>query len=447
MPSSYFDMSLDEYSASWEKLVNTKRPEINDGEKQLITVVMDLDTDDFLTFTSTIKPMYKMFENTGPLFPVLRLRDDGVNVVYTESDDKRERDIRTIGKLGKFLRRIAFDGVTDEKIDKLVSAIRSKFISTTDTGVVKFAITAEDIKRVYMGGPTSCMDSKVWSTLDNYHPCMSYAYPLDRTEIVPDSGNSIAVAYLGDIDHASARAVADMGRKQYKTVYGGRRDTLISVLRELGYDEDCCFLKGQKLAFHRSHSGGIYLPYLDGCTDDVDIVDDQYLLVIDGGEHQANSAGVIGGPDRTYCSICGEWVDEDDTTYIERYDRVVCNGCLEEHYTYAVVEVRWSAGNALQVREYVNSDDVIFVDGEAYYEDSAHECGISRCDSCEDWHSNDDMLCLDNDDGFSSVIDDTGWSTEDFLCSSCYALAIEELKEARRKLEESVEVQVELCLL
>lgn len=446
--SSYFDMSEEEYRSSVSQFTTKNVPQPAGSEQYLTDVISSLPHPEFNLITDQIKHMYISFYYMGPLCPILRTRDGEVVVVYTESDDKLQRELRTVGKLGRLLRRIAKPNVSDRTIELMVDAIRAKFTSTTNPSSVKFAITADDIRRVYIGGPSSCMDSQAWNNRDQYHPCMSYAYPSDRTEIVPDSGNSIAVAYVGSIDNAEARAVVNTERKQYYTVYGGMKATLTALLNALGYTENCYFLNNQKLALvHSKSRGSTYLPYLDGCRSNVDINSD-HILVSGNGEYSISSSGYVDGPAREQCYECEEWFDEDDTTNLERYERTVCHDCLHENYTYAIVRVHYVGGRQRHVRDYVENDDVITVGYESYLEENASECGLRYCDKCEEWFDEDDVSCIGNDeDSYDDVIDETEWDSGWDLCPMCYAQAIEDLNEARRKLEESKEEQGELCLV
>jgi formylmethanofuran dehydrogenase subunit E len=85
------------------------------------------------------------------------------------------------------------------------------------------------------------------------------------------------------------------------------------------------------------------------------------------------------------CPHCGEYIHEDDTTYIRPDDVYVCRDCLNDHYT-----VCSSCG------EYVCNDDVDYYGGSAYCQ-SCYDEDFTTCQDCGEAISRDNA-CYDDDD-------------------------------------------------
>jgi hypothetical protein len=209
--------------------------------------------------------------NLAPFYPQLKLLDDGeISVVYTETIEKGRADRRTVGKFNKFCGRFFY---APDYAAKSILHLAHGLFPNLDR-VIKLAVTANDIRRVYVGGPRSCMDRRM--ALGELHPCMVYAYPYDRTEVVPGSGNDLVVAYLGDIDSAKARCVVNTKDKTHSVIYAGNPAIFGSILKNTGWCSSGRVTAGQRLA-KIEVNGGRLLPYLD---DRLPVVDcDGHLLV------------------------------------------------------------------------------------------------------------------------------------------------------------------------
>lgn len=115
-------------------------------------------------------------------------------IAYTVDDDKGERDIQTQIKPGRYLKQF-FGGILTEKQIAYYADMHAKYEpdkTPWDDLIVKFAATPEEIARVYIRGPTSCMAAQ---HAEITHPTRMYgagdlavAY-LEREERVARSSN------------------------------------------------------------------------------------------------------------------------------------------------------------------------------------------------------------------------------------------------------------------
>lgn len=279
-------------------------------------------------------------------------------------------------KLGRFIRG-ACSLEHDSTIEAAVFIALGKLIAME--GLVKFAITAEDIKRVYVNGPQSCMDTKV--LMGEIHPCMAYAYPPDRTEIDLSSGNTLAVAYVedcrGDVIY---RAVLCMNSMQYNRWYGPNR-ALTIALDEMGYIYDGAgsFMDGQRLSKVYDRYDNLLFPYIDG---DYDMGTDcgDYIRLGSTGHYESRPDGMAGTP--CYCGGCEQAFNEDDLYYCEHLGVELCESC-RENYTYALMD-RWDC-------DYVEECDAVRIDYEWYWKENK---SISQCEYCQSWYLiNDGPVC------------------------------------------------------
>ncbi len=328
----------------------------------------------------------------APYFPILS--EDGQTVSIFCSLPDFLRDKRTDIKLGKFIRRLA--DAPDHTVEELVSTIRSTLAAT-----FSLAVTAEEIKTVYLNGPYSCMAgdgvTQTWKHSE-YHPTEIYCYPHDRKTIGCQDDNGIYVAYLGPLDAPQARAVVRHfpdGSKCFNTTYG--YSLLRKLLRKAGYNSYHDMLDGAKLTRIGDESEGFLCPYLDGYSG----VDDRGEYLVAGEDYSCTTEGWTESPHTERCENCGDRVDEYDATYIEDVG-YMCQDCLDRHYTYARIRRgRWG-----WEEEYIpNSDVVTMTDtGNAYSFGCAQdECHY--CEDCDDWYEDgDNMTCTD--DG-------------ELLCESC----------------------------
>lgn len=103
----------------------------------------------------------------------------------------------------------------------------------------------------------------------------------------------------------------------------------------------------------------------------------------------------------TYCSHCGDYELNDNTTYIESEDIYVCEYCLERYYTYCD-----------ECGEYENSDCITYIEHlDMSVCADCLENNYTRCDECGEYYPNDEIEYDEK---------------ENPLCKECYAERNEE---------------------
>lgn len=83
----------------------------------------------------------------------------------------------------------------------------------------------------------------------------------------------------------------------------------------------------------------------------------------------------------TWCDCCDEYHRNDDTTYIDREHRYVCNGCLDRYYGYCY-----------DCDEYFDRDDMYYIEGTGEY--VCYDCreeNYVRCNDCGEWFRPDQL--------------------------------------------------------
>ncbi len=228
-------------------------------------------------------PIFVQWENASEL-----------RIKYYDCERALERDKPVSTTLGRWLTNMRLFG----NIDSIIDNVRSSLVK----GDVKFAVTARDIELVYQYGPSSCMsDYKGFYRLNRTTrnekaisvPSL-YAYPYDRTEIVPESGNNLAVAYMGNIEDINrqrviSRAVCDMKAMTFNRIYGDIPRMFRSLI-DLGFKQNKDLLLGVPLTKVIDSDRDLVLcPYLDAkATSLVRIEDDRIYLSL-RGTHKFNT--------------------------------------------------------------------------------------------------------------------------------------------------------------
>lgn len=199
-----------------------------------------------------------------PMFPTIVIDGNTINISLYDSYRSLELGRKTAMRPGKALKLIS-PKLDEDDVTYMVNHIKSIVLSPE----IRFAVTADEIEAVYYGGPNSCMAGD--KGMHGTHSIASlYAYPLDRTEIVPSSGNTLAVAYIGDITKVRSRAVVDTEGKKFARIYGLEQQMYVA-LRKLGYTQDKDFILGQRLS--KKKVGSYYLcPWIDAKNEDDDSI-------------------------------------------------------------------------------------------------------------------------------------------------------------------------------
>lgn len=330
---------------------------------------------------------------------------DPSKLCYTQSEQHGRDDRQTRTTPGRYLKQHFGDVLTDAEIQRLALEWSTTFAPRE----LKLATTPDDVERVYVNGPRSCMSHAAHSFDSPEHPTRVYA------------AGDLAVAYLADPDdasHITARGICWPERATYAE-YGMYGDTarLRGALHDAGYEPGS--MDGARL-LRIECGGGFVVPYLDiadGITDDGD-----YLRVGGYDIDASSTCGVSGN--RAYCDACGEGFDPEYNSYATVDGDMWCHGCCEcsavfccecEEYTHAenASEVRgrygtdWACsvcvsdwyGECAECAEIHHLDGVCEgPDGETLCDGCAREL-VTACDVCyADVYTDDVAEC---DDGYA----------------------------------------------
>jgi hypothetical protein len=351
-----------------------------------------------------------------------RSTTDYNRLAYTRDDRAGDADRQVVTTVGKYLQRHFCMPDHD---------IRDAVALYTSAGDMEIRTTLDEIIYAVRNGPHSCMACDIQVTCSDgvrRHPYAVYK---------PELGWSIAVRlYEGRID-GRALIYNDDGEGNQYFVRSYKRD------HSGGYsyaDEALeAWLKAQGINKHGGWDGAViakydvcggYLaPYIDGDCQYVDPDRDTLRITDDSDFHECtNTNGVSNDCDRVECEDCGDSVDEDDTSWVGRWeDRRICCSCCDNDYTYA-----YSAnGN----QHYINNDDVTYVNSEYYdvnylsdndivqlhdgeYEHRDNAVWIESCD--EYYEEGDDDICYAEDTGRYELTEDcwlcdesNNWYTDD----------------------------------
>lgn len=311
-----------------------------------------------------------------PELHFLHLSENIPGLVAYTPDGSLISDRQVPIKMGKYLAKVAPDLPSHK-----VAHIANVFKLYCSEHLYEFGIarSAEDIVNVYINGPSSCMSREASDyNSDPHHPSEVYESP--------DTG----VAYIEDKENSRfiSRVVLNMKDKTYSTIYGNS-EAIEPTLEELGYQSGGG-LDGCKLKALESASGAPVMPYLDGDTISVDRLTDEWWIVSDGGEHEAqNESGLLGH--LLWCDYCDSNVTDGELTYSEYTEGSICNSCISE-FMYVIDSFH---GSILVPKDEVYGEMGYYEYEGEYYTDyglNAHSLVVlDSGDICSD----DDSVCTE----------------------------------------------------
>lgn len=304
---------------------------------------------------------------------------DGM-ISFTDGPEKGAADRQTRIKPGTYLARF-FPELGDYNI---TSAARSFAEAFDKSHVLKLATTPEEIVRVYVNGPNSCMSGGRSAYHCHGHPTEVYA-----------SGD-LAVAYITDPGSGkpTARAVVWPEKKQYVRIYGDS-NRLLAALRDEGYQQGT--LEGARLVKELQDEDNKHykMPFLDGCglaRDDGEflVIDSKGYITCTGTEGYARDESVNCGhcQKRSHSAYCYTVRGLGTSAYW-------CNDCRAAH--------AWQDGNTGTWW----SNEVPFVsctDGTKVHEGDFKSCGGFQCSGTGLFYRHGGVLMHDG----------TKWSSEWF---------------------------------
>lgn len=284
-------------------------------------------------------------------YPHLAIKSPG-KIAYTPDDEYGLQDRQLVVRPGRYLDQFLRPYITDEQYHAWIAACRVE--------AYRVATTADEIERVYAIGPNSCMGHPV----DSLNEDRQRRYDTNTHPVRAYGDSDLAVAYIGDDDHVSQRAVIWPVAKRYIRIYG--TGALRALLEANGYTQGSA--DGARIrAICLDRYQDIWLmPYVDGISS---ASRDGSWFVLDdhGGYCTGHTHGHTGGRgdlgiavDRT-CERCEEPCGANET---------YCESCEEERTVCARCDdTVW-----------MDRDDVYVVDGESY----CAECysHFTCCDDC-----------------------------------------------------------------
>lgn len=214
-------------------------------------------------------------------------------VAYTQDAAKGAADIQTQIRPGRYLTRF-YNDLAAADIRRLVSGVPRP-------ATLAFAKTADEIEKVYLEGPRSCMTQPASAYDSHCHPVRVYGE------------SDLLLAYASPPDGTpTARALVWPEKKRFGRMYGDEA-LLEPLLRDAGYSSGS--LSGARIRRIAGESDGdidvdnaVVMPYLDGCRS-FDIVDEDWIVI--GGPFAASTTnGIAHLNERLRCDYCSEQVDE-----------------------------------------------------------------------------------------------------------------------------------------
>lgn len=316
-------------------------------------------------------------------------------IAFYESVAKAEAQRETITKVGRFLTRFRPE-LSQDDIRKLAE----RYQAEQGQNVLTFATTEDDIEKVYVNGPNSCMAGNARKFDSSIHPARVYA------------AGDLTIAHIG----TDSRVLCWPEKKIYGRIYGNtesRRDTLENALKDMGYSYEPYKFCGAKLLLVED-KGSYVMPYLDYGLE-VEERNGYFIIVRDGiaadstnGLLSTRSCLVCGDSassddyagmciscydEHSYCDHCEELTHHNATTYLEGPDLTLCQHCLSLNYT-----------RCESCEEYVEDKDAHEVISgtnrtKSYCSACVSDHAIS-CESCYEYVLNDDALLADCGESF-----------------------------------------------
>ena len=239
--------------------------------------------------------------------------EDGAKIAYTQDAAKGVRDIQTRVKPGKYLAQFYGDHFDAPTIARMAAEFNNQH---GENIVLQFADTQEEIERVYVNGPRSCMAHPAAHFDSKIHPVRVYA------------AGDLAVAYIVRDDRITARALCWPEKKRVGRVYGDET-RLVDLLEEAGYTGfSARSLNGARM-LRIADRGAFVCPYVDG---DQCVGDDGKHLILGGDTYGAdNSNGLSCVAIR--CDDCRGGFDEYDCL-VDDDGNSYCQDCYNERFGY-----------------------------------------------------------------------------------------------------------------
>lgn len=235
---------------------------------------------------------------------------DGTMIAFTENDSKGVADRQTTVKPGRYLKKYYGDVLSDDEIRDLSTELCAKF----DPPTMMVTQDADEIERIYVNGPRSCMSGRANEYGARIHPARVYAGP------------DLAIAYLEPRKGViTARCVVWPDKKRRSRIYGDATRLQEALIAD-GYKAKDQDMNGARLR-RIPCDDGFVVPYVDfgGYA-----VEDYPYLRIDNDAYDgvilSNTCGTSEG-NYYSCEECGTRLHPDDAFTICNCDGYYCDGC------------------------------------------------------------------------------------------------------------------------
>lgn len=312
-------------------------------------------------------------------------------IALTPSAEHGIADRQVIMRVGSFLERYAIWRADIDSQQKQF-IIENRVIQHTTyyaPVAIQYASTADDIERVYVAGPRSCMSQPA----EHYR---SYIHPV---RVYGDS--DLSLAYLTDLDdpeRITARALIWRDKNRHGRIYGDEH-RMQRALEIAGFSQGD-FLGARIRNILDDRKKDIYvMPYLDHDQQVAKIDSDWLMIDSNGSIHATQTNGLaVEGQE---CESCGDMEDSGSLREVyTREDRVRhwCSHCADEN-----------AFHCEQTGSLVHNDHMSIIDGE----------------TVAMWHTSNANYCEYNEEHtfepcFDVIVSEDGetqsWSRGAFQC-------------------------------
>lgn len=254
-------------------------------------------------------------------------------VAFTANEEHGQSDIHTRIKAGTYLERYYSKILSKVDIQVYASDFAARYGHECE---LKFATTADEIARVYINGPRSCMSGPETGLYHSpFHPCRIYA------------AGDLAVAYIERGRSITARSLCWPDKKLYYNIYGDLT-RLRPLLEKAGYKTGSLIgAKLQRVQINRGGTPYFVCPHIDGVGRITDMGDH---LITGGNISATTTSGIVSAPNGVQCTSCLTWGHQraDLTPIQDIPNSLFCTDCVRiNSFVCAATGVRY--GNRANV--------------------------------------------------------------------------------------------------
>lgn len=269
-------------------------------------------------------------------------------IAYTANDEHGLNDRQTRVKPGRYLELFYGPDTSDD----WAKSYRDGLIALCQAfsgAKLQFATSADDIERIYVGGPSSCMSGKIGN--GNYHGDYRGQKTCEQHPVRAYGESDLAIAYTGDIDAVTGRCVVWPEKKIWSLKQDGRTsivgnvETMTALLKAMGYAPGST--AGARIRALYDQDGWL-TPYIDSCSYGQLSEDEKWIELLEGGSHDGRPNCIdiqnVRGCTDPYpedddeedtrdCAHCGTSISMDDT-YCSSCDdlRYICEDCCDDFF-------------------------------------------------------------------------------------------------------------------